>query len=129
MEVAVAHAEYELEEREGRGRTRVVGVGDLTIRVVDNEAASLIQLFGELDLRLAPRVEHEIRRAEASNQKIVVLDLRGLEFIDSSGIVMVVHAATRARENGVRLGLLRGTRPVDHAFELAGMNGFLPFVD
>ena len=125
----MARAEYELEVREGAGRAGVVDVGELTVRVVLNHAVCLIQLFGELDLRLAPRVEHEIREAEANDQKMVILDLRGLEFIDSSGIAMVVHAVGRAREDGVRFGLLRGTDRVDHTFEIAGLNGLLPFVD
>ena len=52
--------------------------------------------------------------------RLVVLDLRGLAFMDSSGVHAIVDAGIRARQGGRRLIVLRGPPNVDRVFTLAG---------
>jgi anti-anti-sigma factor len=52
--------------------------------------------------------------------RLVVLDLRDLVQIDSSGLQAIVKACIRAREVGRRLVLLRGPPNVDRVFTRAG---------
>ena len=68
----------------------------------------VIALAGELDLDGAERVTQELQRAEATDARRIVLDLSSLEFIDSSGIRLIIAADARSRMDGDRLVLIRG---------------------
>ncbi len=89
--------------------------------------AHVIELVGELDLDGAPRLEEELRRAEASDVGSIVVDLGKLEFIDSTGIRLLVMASERSSEG--RFSLLRGPKQVHRVFEITDLADRLPFVD
>lgn len=88
----------------------------------------VLALSGELDLATAPVVEDELRRADAS-QDLIVLDLRHLTFMDSTGIRTLVAADRRARERGAALVIVQGSRQVRRLFELSGLTDHLQVVD
>ncbi len=83
---------------------------------------------GELDLATAPGLDDALREAAASAQH-VVRDLRGLTFMDSTGLRTVLQADARARSDGHDLVVVRGPHPVDRVFVLAGVEGVVTLVD
>jgi anti-sigma B factor antagonist len=91
---------------------------------------AVIALSGELDLSGAPALDREIeelsRRPEVQR---VVLDLRGLEFLDSSGLRVVAMAERRLSSGGRTLALVRGSEPVQRVFEITRLVERLHFVD
>lgn len=89
---------------------------------------SWVQVAGDLDLRSAPRLEEQLLAASAT-ARLVVLDLRDLDFIDCSGVHVVVRAARRLRRGGHRLIVLRGPARVDRVFALTATEGELEFLD
>jgi anti-sigma B factor antagonist len=89
----------------------------------------LIELFGELDLASAPELEQVIARAEATDAREIVVDLSGLEFIDSTGISLLIRTARRSSMDAGRLRLLRGTGQVERVMALCRLDGRLPFAD
>jgi anti-sigma B factor antagonist len=86
-------------------------------------------LTGEFDIASAPQVEEEMTRLEAGEATLILLDLRGLEFMDSTGLRTVVGADTRAREQGRRLLIVPGPEAVHRIFEVTGLTDRLEFVD
>ena len=91
---------------------------------------ALISLTGELDLSGAVPLEEEITRlVDANSIRRVVLDLRELEFMDSSGLRMVALAERRMRTSDRRLVLVRGRDAVQRVFEITRMDEHLTFVD
>lgn len=98
-------------------------------RVTHGESGvACIHLSGELDLAGAPRLERIIADAEGRELTIVV-DLRGLTFIDSSGVHLIADASTRARRAGRALVVVRGRPQVDRVFTLTGAREAAAFVD
>jgi anti-sigma B factor antagonist len=90
---------------------------------------AVIAATGELDLSGAALLETELERLEAEPELgTVVLDLRGLEFMDSSGLRLVVLADMRAREVGRRFVLVKGVDTVHRVFEITRMSERLDFV-
>src|SRR4051812_33728113 len=67
-----------------------------------------VALRGELDLEHAYTFDEELRRVEAERPPCLVLDLRGLSFLDSSGLARLLAANRRARRERRRLLLVRG---------------------
>jgi anti-sigma B factor antagonist len=96
----------------------------------ERSALALITLEGELDRPATAELEPELERLACEpGVETVTLDLRGLEFLDSSGLRLVVVAERRLREAGRRLVLVRGPQPVQRVFEITRMTERLEFVD
>lgn len=85
-----------------------------------------VALAGELDLATAPGAAKQLKAAQAESS-LVWLDLRGLTFMDSSGVHLVIAAHTRARRRGGRLVIVNCPPPVRRVFELTGVLGHLEF--
>ena len=79
--------------------------------------AAWVHIAGALDITTSPQLERTLEEAAA---RLVVLDMRELGFMDSSGVHAIVDAGVRAREAGRRLILLRGAPNVDRVFALTG---------
>ncbi len=88
-----------------------------------------IALSGELDISSAPRVQAELDRVQAGSPGLVMLDLRGLRFMDSTGLRTVVGADKRARECGGRLAIVRGPDAVQRIFSVTRLDERLEMVD
>lgn len=82
---------------------------------------------GELDIATVQRLRDAL--AQREGDEAVVLDLRDLRFLDTSGLQIVVEISRRARADGFDLTLVRGPRGVQRVFEIAGLTEMLPFAD
>lgn len=83
--------------------------------------ARVLAVSGELDLAAASSLEEELERALSSGSQLIVLDLKGLEFIDSTGLSVLVRAHQRAQEAGLTLGLVNPGAQVDRLLSLTGL--------
>ena len=90
---------------------------------------AVVELRGELDLLATAALEPELERlADEPGVDVVALDLRALDFLDSSGLRVVVLANARLDENERRLVLVRGSSTVQRVFEITRMTERLDFV-
>ncbi|MDQ3723099.1 MAG: STAS domain-containing protein [Actinomycetota bacterium] len=112
---------------EGDRATQTSKLGSLAVRSEREGEAHIIELIGELDLAGAPRLEQALRDAEAGDASSIVVDLGALDFIDSTGLRLLVMAAERLKEG--RFSLLRGSRQVHRVFEMTDLVDRLPFAD
>jgi anti-anti-sigma factor len=78
-----------------------------------------ITVRGELDVETGPRLEEELRRAEADHPQRLVLDLREVTFFDSTGLQIVLDADVRAREESREFVVLAGDGEPMRVLELA----------
>jgi anti-sigma B factor antagonist len=101
----------------------------LNVSVTADDTVYLIEPRGELDLATAPALQTEIERAEASDAREIVLDMSGLDSIDSTGIWVLIRAARRSRMSGDRLRFLRGTGQIERVMVLCRLHERLPFKD
>jgi anti-sigma B factor antagonist len=90
---------------------------------------TVISVSGELDLASSPALEEELERVARSDAQLVVVDLRSLEFMDSTGLSVLVRAHQRAEENGRRLGLVNGSQQVQRLLTLTGVADRLTLTD
>jgi anti-sigma B factor antagonist len=96
--------------------------------VVDEPGRVRVAPVGELDLLTAEPLVQTIRELRRSGVEHLALDLRGLSFIDSSGVRLAFDLHTEAAGNGLRLELVPGPPNVQRIFELTGTHDRLPFV-
>jgi anti-anti-sigma factor len=99
---------------------------DISIDAVgaDGHHVSVLRAQGEVDLASADRLDEALDSAGGSNSGRLVLDLRGLTFIDSSGL-RVVLVALRDFSPGFGVIVTPGS-PVERLFEVAQILDRLP---
>ncbi len=86
----------------------------------------MLRLFGELDVSSSAALEDELQRVSASS--LIVLDLQALEFIDSTGLGVLVKTHQRMREAGDQLAVIEGNGQVKRLLELTGLDQQLTIV-
>ena len=106
---------------------QLIELGALSMSSAREGAVHTIRLFGELDLGTTDRVDAELRRAEATDAWLIVLDLSGLTFISSTGVQLLVDGEARSRADSQRLMLLRAPPAVHRVLEICGVDAALPF--
>jgi anti-sigma B factor antagonist len=84
---------------------------------------------GELDLASSAALEEELDRVDVLGVTHVIIDLRELEFMDSTGLSTLVKAHQRAAEAGKEFGLVRGPQQVQRLLSLTGVDERLTFAD
>jgi len=99
----------------------VIVAGELCLTVERRPERVDVRASGELDMRTAPELADRLAIIEARKPKLLVLDLRALEFMDSAGLAQLIRAQRRAREDGRRLVLVTGTEAIDRVLAVSGV--------
>jgi anti-anti-sigma factor len=107
---------------------RLVELGALTLRVEDEGDVCALSLYGELDASSAEMFAHEVEHA-CDDADAVIVDLSGLDFMDSTALATLGALVAEDGADGNRLRLLRGCGQVQSLMELSGIDRMLPFID
>jgi anti-sigma B factor antagonist len=87
---------------------------------------AIVQPYGELDLATAETLRAALDGVEGAGR--LVLDLRGLSFLDSTGLRLLVVLNQRAQRDGFELKIVAPAAPADKAIRISGLDHALPFV-
>ncbi len=88
----------------------------------------MLAFEGDLDVMTVEEAGDAVRDAQAGGAT-VVLDFRGLRFMDSSGLRVVLEAQRRAGDGGGRLLVAPGEGAVRRVFDLSGIGDLVELVD
>jgi anti-anti-sigma factor len=89
----------------------------------------VVVVRGELDLQSAELLEAALQRPQAHAAN-VILDLRPVTFIDSSGLSVIIAEHQRANADGFRFAVAVGEAPaVKRLFDLSGLRGTIDIID
>ena len=103
-------------------------MAQLEIDTQQRNGAVHLVLAGELDIASAAELEEQLS-AHEGQAPVLVLDLRRVEFIDSSGIRTLITADERARTSGRRLVVVRGPAAVERIFNVTQLDERLEIID
>jgi anti-anti-sigma factor len=95
---------------------------EFRVDVRRTDHATVLAVSGELDLASSATLGQALEEAGGSEPELVVLDLREVEFMDSSGLAVIVKAHQRAQNAGHRLGVINGSPQVQRLLSLTGMD-------
>ena len=96
---------------------------------IDETRCARLVLRGDLDLYSAPTLDDALVALEGEKWPVLFLDLRGLDFVDSAGLRLVMRTHARAKQDGRRLVVIRGGQNVDRVFTLTGLHEELEMTD
>src|ERR1700759_5030092 len=99
------------------------------VEVRRNGAAAVVAVSGELDLASGPELEAELDQLTGPEVQPVVIDLRALDFMDSTGLSILVRAHQRLAGEGCEMGLVKGSQQVQRLLDLTGVAERLRLVD
>ncbi|HTW20135.1 MAG TPA: STAS domain-containing protein [Mycobacteriales bacterium] len=85
----------------------------------------LVRLTGDLDLSTAPELRTHLLNA-LGTQQLVAVDLDGLDFIDSTGVGVLVAALKHARAQDRELALICSAARVLRTFQILGLTSVFP---
>jgi len=86
------------------------------------DPANILPLEGEIDLHVAPRVESALGRIIKKRPDHVIVDLSGVNFIDSSGLAVLINAMQDVQKYGGKLSLAGISADVRSIFEMARLD-------
>jgi anti-sigma B factor antagonist len=94
----------------------------------------VIAVRGELDLHTAPQLEESVEAALESSDPTLAIDLSACEFIDSTGIALIVHAWRRLNDDSDgapagRFALCGLSNQVQRLFQITGLESTIPMHD
>ncbi len=102
---------------------------ELGLTAGERDGVTVLVATGELDLGSAPRVRELAIRHLLQGDRSLVIDLAGVDFIDSTGLGTLVAILKRARSLGAELHLVVPNERIRHIFELTGLTTALPMHD
>jgi anti-sigma B factor antagonist len=106
----------------------VAAPGNFDVETQRQGSALVVSPRGEIDLATVDLVRGAVD-AERQQGDDVTLDLRGVEFMDTSGLRYVLELVQRAERDGFEVRIVRGPTAVQRVFEVSGVEPRLPFVD
>jgi len=103
----------------------------LAIEIRQHRRTALVDLRGELDILTASRITRAIEglRPEADGVRHIVLDLRGLTFMDCTGLREILKQNDFARSNHHNVAFVRGKEAVHRVLTLTNTEELLVLVD
>jgi anti-anti-sigma factor len=101
----------------------------LGISVESTSARTRIVLAGELDITNAEHFAERLNEAEELDPEVIEVDLRGLTFMDSSGLAQLFAANRRARGRNRRIVIVKDAGPIDRVLDLARVEDVIDVVE
>lgn len=103
--------------------------GLLAVAINESDSTHVISLAGELDMANVKTLATELEACEAAEPRQIIVDLDALEFIDSTGIALLVNAHHRLNENGSERLKMVPSRAlvVQRVMKTTGLDTVLPF--
>ncbi|MFP3901959.1 MAG: STAS domain-containing protein [Acidimicrobiia bacterium] len=99
---------------------------ELRIEVSQVAGWAVVSLYGELDVASAPSLRERLVDQVNQGSTRLVLDLEGLDFLDSTGLGTIIGALKRARTHGGELRLVCTQSRIRRLFEITGLDRAVP---
>jgi len=99
------------------------------VDVVAGRDEVLVEASGELDLKSAELLDRAVSRLRADGHDHIVVDLQQVEFIDSTGLRVLIGLHRDAEREGRAISLVAGPPPVQRIFELTATNALFHWRD
>jgi anti-sigma B factor antagonist len=99
---------------------------DLDVSTREEAGRVVVVAIGEVDVFTAPQLDHELSRLTADGRTDLVVDLSRVDFLDSTGLSVLVKALKRVREAEGRLDVVVSVERVAKVFRITGLDQLIP---
>jgi anti-sigma B factor antagonist len=102
---------------------------DLSITITESGNTRTVRLEGTCDLATAPDLRNAMQSLVPPEVQDLVVDVSALEFIDSTGLGVILGAMRRLREGGGALRIAGAAGTVRRVLEITDLDKVIPLVD
>jgi anti-sigma B factor antagonist len=106
----------------------VAAAGNFDVATERSGSLVVVSPDGEIDLATVDLVRAAVEAERAPGDELVI-DLRSVSFMDTSGLRYILELNDRAQRDRFQLKLVRGPSALQRVFTVSGLEGKLPFVD
>lgn len=99
---------------------------DMALQREEHDGWAVVRVHGDIDMTTAPRLREHVIGVVTGGQPKVVLDLQGVEFVDSTGLGVMVGLLKRTRSQGGDLRLVSTRTALRKVLELTALDQALP---
>ena len=89
---------------------------------------TVVSLYGELDVATSPQLREQLVDLIGEGATRLVLDLDGVDFLDSTGLGTIIGGLKRARTHGGDLRLVCTQARITRLFEITGLDKAVPLL-
>lgn len=94
---------------------------DADLEISERGGIRVLVASGELSLAAAAELEQRLHEALTPEVRMVVLDVEQVDFIDSTGLSVLVRAHQRAQESGIEFGIVKPASQFERLLRLTGL--------
>lgn len=99
---------------------------DLSVSTRDEDGRTVVAATGEVDVYTAPVLDEALSAAVASGATRIVVDLGAVDFLDSTGLSVLVKALKRVRDADGSLVVVVTAERVAKVFRITGLDQVIP---
>jgi anti-sigma B factor antagonist len=101
----------------------------LKINIITQHPATIIEVDGEVDLYSSPEVRGVLLKLIDKKAPVIIIDLKNVGYMDSSGVATLVEGWQRMKEYGGKIILASLRKEVRDVFELTKLDNFFEIYD
>lgn len=101
----------------------------MQVEKIEIQGVPTLQITGEIDLHASPDLRHALRECLAGKPRHLLLDMSGVEYMDSSGLAVLIEYMKEAQAFGGNLGLFGLREKVRSILQLVGLDRFFVIED
>jgi anti-sigma B factor antagonist len=105
------------------------GLVDLSLSTRSEGDRTIVEVGGEIDVYTAPRLREQLVDLVADGKYHLVVDMERVDFLDSTGLGVLVGALKRVRNNGGELALVCTAPRIRKVFEVTGLTKVFSLYD
>ena len=94
----------------------------LKINTSQNNSATVVEIYGEVDLYSSPEVRTELLQLVEKKTPVIIVNLNNVTYIDSSGVATLVEGLQEMEKYSGKLKLTNLRETVRHVFELSSLD-------
>ena len=95
----------------------------------DPSDTTILRLHGELDMGSSSQLAEVMQRLQHGGARKIVVDLRGLSFLDSMGLSALLEAHRAGQDGHHEVSFIRGQRSIQRVFAVTEMDKRVEWVD
>lgn len=101
---------------------------ELTVTSRQEGASTVISVSGEIDVYTAPSLRERLNELVASGKYDLIVDMEGVEFLDSTGLGVLVGGLKRVRSHEGALRLVCAQEKILKVFRITGLTKVFPIL-
>jgi anti-sigma B factor antagonist len=102
---------------------------DLSLSTRAERGRTVVEVTGEIDVYTAPKLREQLAELVDAGRHDIVVDMQGVEFLDSTGLGVLVGGLKRVKQHDGSMNLVCTQERILKIFRITGLTKVFPIYD